>query len=802
MQAYQNTALITNNGVTAPWVGASCAVYLKGTLTLATIYSDNGITTTANPLTTSATGNIFFYAADGRYDVTVSGTGYATVTIPDVLLEDVTNASPITASTLTVTGAATFATGITGGLPVSGPLAVTGTSTVNGKTTATYSTDSSGNVTGLVGPSGVAGYVDAGFFGASTSATAAVNTAAIQTALNKGGLVTLNAPGVYLINATLLIGDNSTFSLGDGATIRLAPAGNCNMLRTTNWGSPSVSISNLATADGITVTATSTHGQTVGSTGWRFVTGATPEAYNGVWFVTYTTTSAFTYKIAVKAPSETVTTPATGTIVSFLANGNITVTGGTWDYDTLNQTTPDTYQRIALYLRRVRNVRLKQTNLLNASKYTAHFVNCYGLEVDDIYFDTASDCLHIGGSGRAIVARNLRGKGGDDFFAVTQGDYAQYVDTGYMIGNFDDINVDGISGEGSFDMVKLVPQSGYTWGFTDIENVAGRFSGGANGISCLFDSGVVKQDGVTPSTVGTINAIKIIDYDNQQASSKPLITVGCVLNSLMVSNLTATLGTTSGTSVALQIGATGVLNKLSGTNWHITGGSTNAGAINVAGSGTLGDVDIANFNFSTLSSAVTFNATSVPTGTVMFSNGRGDGMLAFVNTSVRGSGSVPIPVLISSVKYTAPTGAFFTGNSASAQISAYVSSSQIPNGAVFGGTWLNRIADFVPEQIDTITYAATITPDLSLGSMKVCTFTGNMTINAPSSLFSTNGQQGRMITFILIRNAAAAAITWAATYKFPVAFVDSVANTTRTVVQFRYDDNGNCVCVSGTNAWN
>jgi hypothetical protein len=154
------------------------------------------------------------------------------------------------------------------------------------------------------------------------------------------------------------------------------------------------------------------------------------------------------------------------------------------------------------------------------------------------------------------------------------------------------------------------------------------------------------------------------------------------------------------------------------------------------------------------------------------------------------------------VKYTAPTGAFFTGTAATAQISASVSSSQIPNSVVFAGTWLNHIADFAPEQYDVVTYAATITPDLALGQIKVCTFTGNMTINAPASLFSSNQQQGKVITFILIRNAAAAAITWAATYKFPVAFVDSVANTTRTIVQFRFDDNGNCVCVSGTNAWN
>ena len=43
--------------------------------TLATLYSDNGVTTKANPVTTDSLGNFSFYAADGRYSLTISGTG-------------------------------------------------------------------------------------------------------------------------------------------------------------------------------------------------------------------------------------------------------------------------------------------------------------------------------------------------------------------------------------------------------------------------------------------------------------------------------------------------------------------------------------------------------------------------------------------------------------------------------------------------------------------------------------------------------------------------------------------------------
>lgn len=84
----------TASGLT-PIAAASCYVYLTGTTTLATIYSDDGITTTTNPLTTSSTGLVSFYAADGRYDLSVQRLGYANTVVSDVLLEDVTDASAV-----------------------------------------------------------------------------------------------------------------------------------------------------------------------------------------------------------------------------------------------------------------------------------------------------------------------------------------------------------------------------------------------------------------------------------------------------------------------------------------------------------------------------------------------------------------------------------------------------------------------------------------------------------------------------------------------------------------------------------
>lgn len=59
---------------------ATVTVYLAGTSTLATIYSDNGVTPKANPFTADAQGRFNFYAANGFYDIQTSATGYSTET--------------------------------------------------------------------------------------------------------------------------------------------------------------------------------------------------------------------------------------------------------------------------------------------------------------------------------------------------------------------------------------------------------------------------------------------------------------------------------------------------------------------------------------------------------------------------------------------------------------------------------------------------------------------------------------------------------------------------------------------------
>jgi Right handed beta helix region len=79
----QTIDVVTNqNGQPVP--GASVGVYTNSSFTsLATLYSDDGVTPIANPLTTDSLGAFNFFVADGRYYYQISGPGLTTLSYPN-----------------------------------------------------------------------------------------------------------------------------------------------------------------------------------------------------------------------------------------------------------------------------------------------------------------------------------------------------------------------------------------------------------------------------------------------------------------------------------------------------------------------------------------------------------------------------------------------------------------------------------------------------------------------------------------------------------------------------------------------
>lgn len=93
MQKYFDTVLGSDG---SPLVGAQVTVYLTGTTTKATIYTDNGVTEATNPRATDSRGMFAFYAADGRYDIKAEKSGFGTLTMSDIQLDEQDTASTIT----------------------------------------------------------------------------------------------------------------------------------------------------------------------------------------------------------------------------------------------------------------------------------------------------------------------------------------------------------------------------------------------------------------------------------------------------------------------------------------------------------------------------------------------------------------------------------------------------------------------------------------------------------------------------------------------------------------------------------
>lgn len=100
MRRYTETVLQPDG---KPLVGASVLVTLTGTSTAAALFDNaSGSLSKANPLATDSSGAFAFYAADGRYDLTISKAGFAPILVSDVLLDDPADASAATFSSVAV----------------------------------------------------------------------------------------------------------------------------------------------------------------------------------------------------------------------------------------------------------------------------------------------------------------------------------------------------------------------------------------------------------------------------------------------------------------------------------------------------------------------------------------------------------------------------------------------------------------------------------------------------------------------------------------------------------------------------
>jgi len=139
MVRYQNV-IIDTSGAGIP--STTISVYNQGTVTLSTIYSNNGITPIANPFLSDSAGSFNFYAANGRYDVALTKTGYTFGTdLYDIQLFDLVASPLVFAGTVTaaVIGTPSITISSGGNITFGSVIITSGTGTPEGVKTAPIS---------------------------------------------------------------------------------------------------------------------------------------------------------------------------------------------------------------------------------------------------------------------------------------------------------------------------------------------------------------------------------------------------------------------------------------------------------------------------------------------------------------------------------------------------------------------------------------------------------------------------------------------------------------------------------------
>ena len=222
MQRYTNILVNGSGNVVA---GASVQVLTMPSGSLASIYSDNGITSASNPLITDASGSFTFYAADGTYSLLISGNGIQSETVSNIILTSPlygptgpqgnsivgpTGPASTVAGPTGPTGSASTTPGPTGpqGNSITGPTGPA--STVAGPTGPT---GAASTVPGPTGPAGSTTYPGVGIANSTGTAwgTSYSNSNPIPVTIGGTGLITLTAGYIPYGNGTNALASSANF---------------------------------------------------------------------------------------------------------------------------------------------------------------------------------------------------------------------------------------------------------------------------------------------------------------------------------------------------------------------------------------------------------------------------------------------------------------------------------------------------------------------------------------------------------------------------------------------------------------
>ena len=237
-------------------------------------------------------------------------------------------------------------------------------------------------------------------------------------------------------------------------------------------------------------------------------------------------------------------------------NENITIEGGIWNRN-FNGSRPyntpigaDIFSAALLdycfLLGNTKNLIVRDLSILHAPKFAISNGNFQNSLIENIYFDTDSDGVHMMGPGDQATIQNIYGTTGDDFVAIGCTDYAVNA---YSEGDISNISVDNLNQDSSLgSALMLFPGSKWISGVYQFDWVLSNVhANDIKGTNLGAGTPVIKliQDPADNNArFGTAKNITISNVAIETAN--PIIALGCrYIENIKLENIKSTSATST-----------------------------------------------------------------------------------------------------------------------------------------------------------------------------------------------------------------------------------------------------------------
>lgn len=400
----------------------------------------------------------------------------------------------------------------------------------------TAQTNPDGSVS-LVGPGGTIDIGTGDISGVYPSNTAAVNTAAIQAALDAGGYCSITTPGVYQYSETLVFGDDTTLFLAPGVDLYYADASpQQRFTENVQYSAAGSSVTSITTSGNVATVTKTAHGRAVGD--WVSLEGADQTGYNGIYQVA-AVPSADTYTVLLQvAPS---VTTATGTLIEVTPNKNISIVGGGRFTCSHSRTPLGNTNDVGVTFFRVVNLNL-EVGVDGHRKYGFGLANTCNVSCGNLPVNiTYGDGFHAWGPVINLQIDNLTGVSNDDIFAITLGEYLAYE---LVRGDAFGVNVRNISAKTALAGIKFAGRSPYavydaTFGKTRIYSGTSHVQVlGETNLPACYVKKLVLEDAVEVASSAGLSSV----IDELHITSRMIVPTNVNFALLYPSNVTASVG--------------------------------------------------------------------------------------------------------------------------------------------------------------------------------------------------------------------------------------------------------------------